>query len=73
MGATVMIIALVGLALPIVLILTAVLVDFVTVLWATYRWGHDQVAPTALGFLHRHLSEPLVRFAHAHRGSFHIR
>lgn len=73
MGATVMVIALVGLAFPIVLILTAILVDFATVLWATYRWGHDQAAPNALGYLHRHLSEPLVRYAHAHRGPFHLR
>jgi hypothetical protein len=73
MGATVMVIALVGLAFPIVLILTAVLIDFAMLLWATYRWGHDQVAPTALGYLHRRFSEPLVRYAHAHRGSFHLR
>ncbi len=73
MGAAVMVIALVGLAFPIVLILTALLVDFVTLVWATYRWSHDQVAPTALGYLHRHLSEPLVRYVHAHRGGFHLR
>lgn len=73
MGATVMVIALVGLAFPIVLILTAVLIDFAMLLWATYRWSHDQVAPTALGYLHRHFSEPLVRYASAHRGSFHLR
>lgn len=72
MGATVILIALVGLAFPIVLIVTAVLVDLVTLLWATYRWSHDQVGPTALGYLHRHLSEPLVRYAHTHRGPFRL-
>jgi hypothetical protein len=74
MGATVMVIALVGLAFPIILILAAVLIDFLMVLWATYRWGHDRLAPPALGYLHRHFSEPIIRYAHAHpRGPFHLR
>jgi len=72
MGAAIMVIALVGLAFPIVLILAAVLVDFLTVVWATYRWGHDRLAPPALGYLHRHFSEPIIRYAHAHRGPFHL-
>jgi hypothetical protein len=61
MGATVFIVVLAGLAFPIVLILTAVLVDFLALVWAAFRWGRDEFAPQAVGYLHRHLTDPLGR------------
>jgi hypothetical protein len=66
MGASVFVIALAGLAFPIVLILAAVLVDFVVLLWVAYRWGHDSVLPAAGNYLHKHVGAPIGRYAHAH-------
>ena len=66
MGATVFIVVLAGLALPIILILAAVLVDFLALLWAALWWGYDELAPQAVGYLQRHLVEPVGRYAQAH-------
>lgn len=41
MGAGLMVIALVGLALPVTLILLAVVLDVAVLLWAAYRMWHD--------------------------------
>jgi hypothetical protein len=66
MEATVLIIAMTGLVFPILLILAAVLLDLIVLAWASFRWWRDDAMPVAMSFLHRHLSDPIVRYAHVH-------
>ena len=67
MGATVLVVLLAGLALPILLIITAALLDVFAVVWALYRMWHDDWGHRAWEFLTLHTLSPVARFARAHR------
>jgi hypothetical protein len=45
MGAAAVVIALVGLVFPIMLILTALVLDAAVLMWALYRLWHDRALP----------------------------
>ena len=66
MGATPLVLALVGLAFPISLLLFALLFDAAVLVWAAYRTWHDWVAPSAIRIVTRSMAQ--VRNYHfAHR------
>ena len=64
MGAAAMIVLLAGLALPITLILAAVVVDMLGLLWYAYRLWHDDWSPRAWDFVTVHMFRPAARLAH---------
>jgi hypothetical protein len=64
MGAAVIIVLLAGLALPITLILAAVVVDMAGLLWYAYRLWHDDWSPRAWEFVTVHMFQPAARLAH---------
>jgi uncharacterized membrane protein len=66
MGVEVFVIALAGLLVPILLILTAVLVNVFVISWVVYRWTRDSAVPGAMRYAHDHLTAPIQRFAHSH-------
>ena len=66
MGAAVVVIPLAALALPIVLILSAILVDIVGAIWALYRMWHDEWSEQIGHYLGDHLVRPVARYARAH-------
>ena len=45
MGAAAVVIALVGLVFPVMLLLTALVLDAAVLLWATYHLWHDRAMP----------------------------
>ena len=67
MGATVLVVLLAGLVFPILLILTAALLDVVVCAWALSRMWHDDWSHRAGEFLTLHAFIPVMRFARAHR------
>lgn len=60
MGGTPIVLALVGLVLPITLILLAVVFDLAVLLWAAYRLWHDRLGPRIVHALHAHHWMPHV-------------
>ena len=67
MGATVLVVLLAGLALPILLSLTAVLLDVLACVWALYRMWHDDWGHRLWKFFTLHAFFPVARFVRAHR------
>ena len=67
MGATALVVLLAGLAFPILLIVTAALLDVFVCLWALYRMWHDDWAHRTWEFLTLHVFTPFMRVARAHR------
>jgi hypothetical protein len=66
MGAEVFVIALAGLLFPILLVLTAVLIDVLVLSWVAYRWTRYTAVPGATRYAHDHFTVPVQRFAHSH-------
>lgn len=61
MGAAPLLIVLVGLAFPIALLLLAAVVGVLTLLWALYRFWHDEWSPNL-----RHAVASVAHFPHPH-------
>jgi hypothetical protein len=53
MGATLLVVLLVGLVIPIVMLLAAVVFDIVLLAWLAYRVTHERVIPYLSGAAHR--------------------
>jgi hypothetical protein len=61
MGGTVLVVLLAGLVFPILLILTAVLLDALALVWAVYKVWHDDWSHRTWEFLTIHVFSPLSR------------
>ncbi len=51
MGGAPVVIALVGLVIPITLLLAALVFDVVVMVWALFRWWNDSLSPRVVGVL----------------------
>jgi hypothetical protein len=67
MGATVVVVLLAGLALPVLLVVTAALLDVLACVWALYRMWHDDWGHRTWEFLTLHAFYPVARFVRAHQ------
>ena len=66
MGATPIVLVLVGLAFPIGLLLAAILFDLAVLIWAANRVWHDRVAPGTMHIVARK-SARIRRYHFVHR------
>jgi hypothetical protein len=64
MWAAAVVIPLAAMALPIALILLAVLADAVFLIWTAYRMWHDEWAVRVGDFISARLLHPIVRLVH---------
>lgn len=64
MWAAAVVIPLAAMALPIVLILLAVLADALFLVWAAYRMWHDEWAVRVWGFIGARVLHPIARVMH---------
>ena len=62
MGGALIVIPLVGLVIPILMLLLAVVFDLAVLMWTVYRLSHDHVRPTLLRF-----EERVIIMARLHR------
>ena len=66
MGGTVFVVLLAGLVFPILLILTAALLDVLVCLWALYRMWHDDWGHRVWHYLTLNIFSPVARVARSH-------
>jgi hypothetical protein len=62
MGSAPLVIALVGLVIPIAMLLLAIVVDIAVIMWALYRVSYDHARPVLVRFEHR-----VLTLAHVHQ------
>lgn len=68
MAAALVVIPLAAMAVPIVLILLAVLVDVLYLAWTLFRLWHDEYAVRVGSFFTGHVVRPIRSLAHSHHG-----